>query len=247
MVSSLKPFFTFYGGKWRAAPHYPAPVHDTIVEPFAGSAGYALRYPDRNVVLVERDPVIAATWRYLLQVTPAEILALPDIGMDQTVEDLDVCEEARLLIGWWLKGGARRPNRRATGWMIKSTLPGYKNGGAASWWGANIRERVASQLQHIRHWTLIEGNYVEAPSRAATWFIDPPYNNAAGAHYVFGRHQLDYPKVAEWCRARRGQVLVCEQIGATWLPFTPFRVIRTATNCGARVSQEAIWTRGDVS
>jgi len=58
----VRSFFYFYGGKWLAAPRYPAPRYDTIIEPFAGSAGYSLRYPDKRVVLVERDPKIAATW-----------------------------------------------------------------------------------------------------------------------------------------------------------------------------------------
>ena len=52
-MTSLRPFWAYYGGKWRAAPRYPRPMHDTIIEPFAGAAGYSLRYPDRNVVLVE--------------------------------------------------------------------------------------------------------------------------------------------------------------------------------------------------
>ena len=43
-VTRLRPFFCYYGGKWRAAPKYPPPEHDTIVEPFAGAAGYATRY-----------------------------------------------------------------------------------------------------------------------------------------------------------------------------------------------------------
>jgi len=34
----LRPFWCYFGGKWRAAPHYPAPMHPTIVEPFAGAA-----------------------------------------------------------------------------------------------------------------------------------------------------------------------------------------------------------------
>ena len=25
----------------------------------------------------------------------------------------------------------------------------------------------------------------------------------------------------EWCRARQGQVIACENVGATWLPFEP--------------------------
>lgn len=242
--NSLKPFFTFYGGKWRAAPHYPAPMFDTIIEPFAGSAGYSMRYPDRNIVLIERDPQIAETWRYLMRVTPAEVLSLPDIGMDQTVGDLAVCEEARLLIGWWLKGGSRRPVHRPTGWMRKAAVPGYKNGGPKSWWGAGIRERIASQVEAIRHWTLAEGDYTGAPDVQATWFVDPPYDNAAGAHYFFGRDSIDYSALAEWCRGRSGQALVCEQVGATWLPFAPWRISRSSTNNGARVSREALWIGG---
>lgn len=60
------PFFTFYGGKWRAAPRYPSPIYNTIVEPFAGAAGYAVRYYERDIILIEKDPEIAALWRYLI-------------------------------------------------------------------------------------------------------------------------------------------------------------------------------------
>ncbi len=38
-MTDLKPFFCYFGGKWRAAPHYPTPKHAEIVEPFAGAAG----------------------------------------------------------------------------------------------------------------------------------------------------------------------------------------------------------------
>ena len=55
-LPTMRPFFGFYGGKWRDAPkHYPFPEHDTIVEPFAGSAGYSVRYSDRNVILGEKE------------------------------------------------------------------------------------------------------------------------------------------------------------------------------------------------
>ena len=64
-MTGLRPFWCYFGGKWRAAPHYPAPIHSTIVEPFAGAAGYSTRYPDRQVVLIDKDPVIVGLWRYL--------------------------------------------------------------------------------------------------------------------------------------------------------------------------------------
>lgn len=73
----LRPFWRYYGGKWRAAPRYPQPRYDTIIEPFAGSAGYSLRYPERRVILVEKYTVIAEMWRYLIAVTPAEVLRIP--------------------------------------------------------------------------------------------------------------------------------------------------------------------------
>jgi len=96
------PFFTFYGGKWRAAPHYDGPIYDTIVEPFAGAAGYSVRYFDRKVILVEKDPVVASVWRFLIRSSASDIRNLPLIDMDQSVEDLRVCEEAKRLIGFWL-------------------------------------------------------------------------------------------------------------------------------------------------
>lgn len=144
MVNNLRPVFTFYGGKWRAAPHYPVPRYGTIIEPFAGSAGYSMRYPDRNVVLVEKDPLIAATWRYLLRATEGEVLALPDIAMDQTVDDLDVSPEARLLIGWWLNGGSAQPKKRPGAWMRRQRENGglgWTTGGGQLSWGPRVRER----------------------------------------------------------------------------------------------------------
>jgi len=47
----LRPFWRYYGGKFRAAPRYPTPTHKTIVEPFAGAAGYSLRVDDLRVHL----------------------------------------------------------------------------------------------------------------------------------------------------------------------------------------------------
>lgn len=52
----LRPFFRYYGAKWRAvhAGLYPEPQHRFICEPFAGAAGYALHYPHLAVELIDR-------------------------------------------------------------------------------------------------------------------------------------------------------------------------------------------------
>lgn len=55
---NLSPFFCYYGGKWRAALKYPKPAFAKVIEPFAGAAGYSLRYPHLDVTLYEIDPVV---------------------------------------------------------------------------------------------------------------------------------------------------------------------------------------------
>jgi site-specific DNA-adenine methylase len=219
---TLRPLFSYYGGKWRAAPRYPAPRYDTIIEPFAGSAGYALRYPERNVVLVEKNAKVAATWRYLLRATEA----------GATVDDLNVCEEARYLIGFSVNAATTSPSKSLSKWA--TTYP------TAQFWGEKRRVLLSKSVSRIRHWTLIEGDYADAPDVEATWFIDPPYIGA-GKHYP--TQPDDFEALAVWCRSRRGQVMVCENVGATWLPFRPFLKIKAnQSRYGGKTSHEALWT-----
>jgi site-specific DNA-adenine methylase len=236
--TTVRPFFGFYGGKWRdALKHYPGPIHDTVVEPFAGSAGYAMRYYDRKVVLCEVDPVLAGVWTYLIAVSPEEIRSIPDLEDGQTVDDLDVCEEARWLVGFWLNRGASRPRRSPSRWMRERIRPG-------SFWGDRVRETIASQVDLIRHWEVHNLSYEECPvGSEATWFIDPPYQ-FAGQHYHFGSDGIDYGALADWCMSRPGQVIVCENAGADWLPFEDLADVKT-TRAGSR-SKEVAWL-GDVT
>ena len=233
IVMRLKPFWRYYGGKWRAAPRYPSPVHDTIIEPFAGAAGYAMRYPDRRVILVDKYPVIVGIWRYLINVSSDEILRIPYV---EHVDDLPawVPQEARWLVGFQMNNATTAPRRTLSAGRKKLAALGRANEG----WSPVFRERVASQVEHIRHWQIIEGDYTAAPDVAATWFVDPPYNNKAGSYYVHSR--VDYASLAAWCRTRRGQVIVCENEGADWLPFRPFAVLKAGIN--GKGSREVIWT-----
>ena len=48
------PLFKWFGSKWSASKHYPRPLYDTIVEPFAGGAGYAPFVPFRRSVTSRR-------------------------------------------------------------------------------------------------------------------------------------------------------------------------------------------------
>lgn len=226
----LRPFWRYYGSKWRAAPRYPKPRHRTIIEPFAGAAGYSLRYPDHDVILVEKYPVIAAIWRWLIAVDAKEVLAIPDVD---AVADLPewVPQSARWLVGMTFLHSATRPrNSRASGLSGRS--------GCDSGWSRQMRERIAAQVAAIRHWRVIEGDYTAAPNVEATWFIDSPYKGKSGRRYVHTSSKLDYGALATWCRSRRGQVTVCEAAGATWLPFAPFG---STNSMGSKRSGEAIW------
>ncbi len=237
---SMWPFFSFYGGKWRAAPHYPAPRHRRIIEPFAGAAGYSVRHASHDIVLVEKDPLIAAMWRYLIAASPADILAIPVLQEGQSVDDLDVRPEVRHLIGFWLNKGTTAPSKTPGKWMREGLRP-------KSFWGEEIRRRIADQVPQIKHWALIEGDYTDAPNCDATWFIDPPYQ-VAGSYYKCSAKSIDFAHLADWCRSRFGQVMVCENEGADWLPFEPYLVIKsTEGKNGKAQSREVIWQSGQHS
>lgn len=232
VTTRLRPFFSFYGSKWRASWKYPAPDYHVLIEPFAGSAGYALNHPERAVWLHDLDPVITGLWRYLIGVTEAEILSLPIVV--EHADDLHVCEEARALIGFWLNKGMTRPCKIPSAWMRSGEH------GETQFWGEAIRARVARQLESIRHWTVTEGSYEVLPECTATWFIDPPYADAGGRHYRCST--VDYDHLSAWCQSRRGQVIVCEHEEASWLPFTSIGGVQSTFGRGRQgVSAEAVW------
>lgn len=199
-----------------------------IVEPFAGSAGYATRYPDREVILVEKAPHIVALWRWLIGVSVDEIMSLPTDVRD--LDDLDALgPEAQTLIRFWCARGRTRTPTTISSWMKSGRWP-------ASFWGAYARDRIAAQVSAIRHWKVSEGDYTAAPDVLATWFIDPPY---FGDRHYCARVE-SYAALAAWCRARHGLAIVCEQGDADWLPFQRFRVAKSIAR-GAY--KEVVWTQ----
>lgn len=224
----MKPFFCYYGGKWRAADVYPKPEHSLIIEPFAGAAGYSTRYADHEVLLCDANPRIAALWDWLIRATREEIesLPIPEAGFDLRT----LPGPAKELLGFWYNGGSARGRRVVpTG--------GSRNGYG---WSESIRARIAEQVERIKHWNAVCGSYESLPNVTATWFIDPPYAGKAGRNYTYGSHKLDYARLAEWCRSRRGQVIVCEAESASWLPFKAIGAIQ-ANSTSRQVSREAVW------
>jgi hypothetical protein len=229
-MKRLELFFTYFGGKWRIAKHYPFPVHDVLIEPFAGSAGYSLHYPEKRVLLFDKDPIICGVWDYLIRSKESEILRLPLVITD--VREMALPQEAKWLIGFWLNKGNVSPCNIPGKWMRDNWRPN-------SFWGEAIRGRIASQLQFIRHWKIANKSYNEVENQKASWFIDPPYQ-ISGVRYRFNK--IDFSDLGSWCMERIGQVVVCEQDGAEWLPFIPFRTIKALEGKkGAKQSKEVVW------
>jgi hypothetical protein len=226
----LRPFFSYYGSKWAMARLYPAPRHRSIIEPFAGSAGYALAYYDRDVRLYDADPVVAGVWSYLIGVSSAEVLRIPDLRADETTDDLPVCQEAKWLVGFWLNRCIASPAKKPCKWMRDGLAP-------SSFWGQGVRQRIAGQVEAIRHWKVVHADFTAASGRG-TWFVDPPYQ-VAGKHYRHGASGLDFSALGSWCSGLDGQVIVCENDGATWLPFR--RLADTRSRLLDRRSSEVVW------
>jgi hypothetical protein len=213
------------------------------VEPFAGGAGYSCRYPDLNVVLAEKNPQIANIWKWLISVPPETISALPIHEPGELIPS-EVTGPARDWIGMWNSISVVRPNQR----MSPSANKVYMTGGGKNpntlrrcFWSAEIRDRSAEAVQRIRHWIVIEGDHTSVPTDLdATWFIDPPYQHLD----LYKQGALDYHSLALWCLTLRGQIIVCENEGADWLPFQPFGNFHASprANKSSRRSKEMICT-----
>ncbi len=130
--------------------------------------------------------------------------------------------------------GASSPRKSPSKWMRDGIRP-------KSFWGAEVREIIASQVEAVRHWHVIEGSYEQAPDIEATWFVDPPYQGA-GKHYRCS--EIEFAPLARWVNSREGLAIVCENVGATWLPFVPFaRIKGNESKHGGKVSLEAVYVR----
>lgn len=226
----MQPFFSYFGGKWKLAKEYGRPRCGHVIEPFAGAAGYSVYWEPKKVTLIERNPVVYGVWNYLQRVSPAEVLRLPSAISHVDELPSRVCQEAKWLIGFWFDNGLTKPAVARGNWAKTPIL-------SARFWSETIKQRIASQVDHIRHWEIIEGSYDDAPDVKAHWHVDPPYDNAAGRLYT--SNTVDRQALARWCQSRHGWVQVCENDGATWLPFKPFSLLRT--HRGRGYSVEALY------
>jgi site-specific DNA-adenine methylase len=218
--------FYYYGRKKQIAKYYPEPNCATIIEPFAGSAAYSL-YGDNwknRVILVEKDPRVAELWRWFIdEVTESDIRKMPILKTgDHSTEFLHIIHAATKMAFKFKR--------------IKVTPVLERN------W--EISRRVfEANLYKIKHWKIICGDYTEAPDIEATWFIDPPYMGDPGMGYGFGSNLIDYNKLAEWARTRKGEIIFCEGENGNYLPFKPLLSLK---GVAGKTSQEKIFYESHV-
>lgn len=216
--------FSYYGSKSKVVKCYPKPTHDTIKEPFAGSARYSLQYFEKDVILIEKWDWLVRLWLYLQRCSEGDILKLPKLRAGEKINRNDFdCVEQGYLMGYLIANGTVYPQL------------------TVSKWGAVVMEKqkkdIAANLFKIRHWKIIQGDFTECDPKAATWFIDPPYQ-FGGDKYVFSNKKINYAHLAKWCKEREGQVIVCENTKADWLQFSPMK----KQNGIRYTTTEAIWT-----
>jgi site-specific DNA-adenine methylase len=219
--------FSYYGSKSRLVDLYPPPKYGKIIEPFAGSGRYSLKYWDRDILLVDKYDIIVKTWQWLQSCSKKDILQLPDIsklGVGFDIRELNLNEGALYFLG--------------LNAAVASTSPRFKISPFASQQNGAKKylKRVADNIHKIKHWKIKLGDYSEIDNEECTWFIDPPY--LVGGH-AYKHNIIDYQSLGSWCKERGGQVIVCENTKATWLPFNPMAKQRGANQLK---TTEAIWS-----
>ena len=215
--------WSYYGRKTKVIQYYPSPVHDKIIEPFAGTAVYSL-YQDnwkKDILLVDKYDVVIKVWHYLQQATKEDIMSLPDMQYHENVDiHTQLSTEEKWLIGFNINGGSAQP---------KKTTMKFNT------WNRN-KPWIADNVYKIKHWIIKEGDFHDIENEEATWYIDPPYVNG-GIYYRHNNKYLDYTELSEWCKSRMGQVIVCENTKADWLPFQPLKQMKGSLH----TTTEAIW------
>jgi len=220
--------WSYYGSKSKVIDFYPSPKYGKIIEPFAGTARYALKYFDRDVLLIDKYEVIVRIWKWLQVCSKDDILKLPRLKEAERLSDYKFdCEEQRLLMGFLVSTGVEAPRDKAT-FRATTDRPNKIS---------FQLKLIANNLFKIKHWDIRLGSYDEIENQEATWFIDPPYQ-FGGEYYVKNNRSLDYQLLGEWCKSRAGHVIVCENTKANWLPFNPMKVMRGSIH----KTTETIWS-----
>lgn len=194
--------FPYLGSLKRLAKKFPAPMYDTIIEPFAGSAPYSCLYWERNVIINETDPRITNIWKFIQQTSPEEILKLPEPKEHDLIEACTKIQEVRDLIGLSTSRVAFFPyHSKPYGFYV-------------NW--IKTKQYLAANNYKIKHWKILNGDYALLKNQKATWFLDPPakkHNDGMYSHMV-----MDYADLYKFVKSREGQLMMRIKFNLEWIP-----------------------------
>ena len=215
--------WSYYGSKSKVVDLYPPPKFNTIIEPFAGSARYSLKYWNRDVLLVDKYSVIVDLWKFLQQCSYNDIMSLPELKKGKKFDTNGLTKNEINLLGFIAGQGVARPQ------MTCGTFDGMNS--------HRSKKNIADNLFKIKHWKIVQASYEDLPNQEATWFIDPPYQ-FGGQYYKHPTKNIDFTFLAKWCKTRKGQSIVCENTKADWLDFKPMKEMQGSI----KKTTEAIWS-----
>jgi hypothetical protein len=236
---TLKSAFSYYGGKSKLAHRYPAPTEDLIIEPFAGAASYALLHgAERDVWINDLDPITYSIWQFLTSDDALDWVKqyVPvTVALGARVSEM-LPADAPAGMHALLRAEANHGTQGSRG--VRDVVTGL---GQKGW--TRLHDRMDWVIPRVAHWHVTNTDYAEILDMTATWFIDPPYDNAAGLAYR--TPFVSFDALADWTVNRSGQVIVCENAGATWLPFEPLTNTRLGVKSRYQTSNvgEVIWHR----
>lgn len=138
--------FSYYGTKKKIAKVYPKPLHETIIEPFAGAAMYSLydNNWEKNVILNEKYIKVYNVWDYLInQAKESDIKNLPDLvtGLNlNTITTLSDVEKD--LLGFYCNPSSAQPKKTVTprgekGWI-------------------NNKQHLLNNIHKVKHWKTLK-------------------------------------------------------------------------------------------
>ena len=221
--------FSYYGSKSKIVDCYPPPKYGKIIEPFAGSARYSLKYWQNDVLLVDKYPVIVDVWNYLKNASANDILTLPKLKKGESIKDHTYLAQVEQdFLGFLVCGGVESPRFNV-----------------ASFDGVNVEKdlkKISKLLYKIKHWEITLGSYDKIDNQYCTWFIDPPYQ-FGGEYYKESNKNIYFESLSEWCKNREGQVIVCENTKADWMDFKPMKLMSGTIH----KTTEAIWSNHETA
>ena len=227
-----------------AAPLRPQRIRALVIDRRTAATGAAeatpvLPWPQRRwrrwSAYRDKDPSIAETfWRYLRGERGRDPVSAR-LSAGQTVDDIRGSLRMRERFDRVVAESAQRRQPKP-GCEVADRVSGGRQGSLRVCGCASAlltrSEAYPSLASHRRRL------HRSALTACATWFVDPPYRGGKRRTIPLRlwRHRLRH--LAQWCRrSRQGQVAVCENKGACWLPFVDVG-LATATSSGAPASAQ---------